>query len=267
MQKLISFDLYAQFGFLKKPDINKGIEKNQTFYLTYNMLHKPALLGILGAICGLKGYRIEGKMKADEIPEYREKLEELKLAIQPIKALNGNFSKDIIRYTNTVGYASDEEGGVLMTNEQTLISPAYRIYLILDLNNVLQDLLHNRLKNYEAEYIPYLGKNDHQLWWKEFQEWEIIETNFIPNDYFKIQSIFLKPSDEKLDKNDKAFSLTDEVGSYMYFERLPKGWHSELPHYKLEEFLLTDYPISPKNNLKGLMKINNGTDNCIIQVF
>ena len=55
--KLISFDLCADMGFLKKPDINEKI------YLTYNMLHKPALLGILGAIIGLimmiKGWKDE----------------------------------------------------------------------------------------------------------------------------------------------------------------------------------------------------------------
>ena len=49
-QKLISFDLKAEFGFFKKPDIND-------IYLTYNMLHKPALLGILGAVIGLQGYQ------------------------------------------------------------------------------------------------------------------------------------------------------------------------------------------------------------------
>ena len=43
-QRLISFDIQADFGFFKKPDYNDGV------LLTYNMLHKPALLGILGAI-------------------------------------------------------------------------------------------------------------------------------------------------------------------------------------------------------------------------
>ena len=41
-QRLISFDIQADFGFFKKPDYNDGV------LLTYNMLHKPALLGILG---------------------------------------------------------------------------------------------------------------------------------------------------------------------------------------------------------------------------
>lgn len=72
-QKLISFDLKAEMGFFKKPDINDGI------YLTYNMLHKPALLGILGAIVGLKGHEKEGVL-----PEYYCKFRDLKVAVQPL---------------------------------------------------------------------------------------------------------------------------------------------------------------------------------------
>ena len=62
-QRLISFDIQADFGFFKKPDYNDGV------LLTYNMLHKPALLGILGAIIGLRGYRKKG-----EWPEYYQRL-------------------------------------------------------------------------------------------------------------------------------------------------------------------------------------------------
>lgn len=53
MSKVISFDLFADFGFFKKPFSNEKLD----LYLTFNMLHKPALLGILGAILGLSGYK------------------------------------------------------------------------------------------------------------------------------------------------------------------------------------------------------------------
>ena len=56
---IISFDLRADFACFKKPDINEGT------ILTFNSLHKPALLGVLGAIVGLKGYNKRG-----EFPEY-----------------------------------------------------------------------------------------------------------------------------------------------------------------------------------------------------
>jgi CRISPR-associated protein Cas5h len=95
-QKLISFDLIAEFGFFKKPDIND-------IYLTYNMLHKPALLGILGAIIGLHGYQRNG-----ELPEYYKELNHLKLGIQPLNSDKGNFPKDMIKYNNCVGYANSD---------------------------------------------------------------------------------------------------------------------------------------------------------------
>lgn len=61
---LISIDLKSGFGFFKKPDINDSI------YLTYNMIHKPALLGLLGAVLGLGGHKSYGKL-----PQYYEELQ------------------------------------------------------------------------------------------------------------------------------------------------------------------------------------------------
>jgi len=49
MQTLISFDVAGDFGFFRKPDTNDGIQ------LSYNLIHKPSVLGILGAIAGLAG--------------------------------------------------------------------------------------------------------------------------------------------------------------------------------------------------------------------
>ncbi|MDD3772535.1 MAG: CRISPR-associated protein Cas5, partial [Weeksellaceae bacterium] len=54
MEKLISIDLKADFGFFRKPDTNNTIN------LSYNIIHKPAILGILGAIIGLEGYTEKG---------------------------------------------------------------------------------------------------------------------------------------------------------------------------------------------------------------
>jgi len=85
MQKLISIDLKADFGFFRKPDANVGIN------LSYNMLHKPALLGILGAIIGLEGYKELGK-----IPEYYEKLKDLQVGIEPLGHEKGNLQKRLL---------------------------------------------------------------------------------------------------------------------------------------------------------------------------
>jgi len=128
MNKLISIDLFADFGMLKKPDTNEPV------YLTFNMLHKPALLGIIGAIIGEKGFQ-----KFGELPDYYKKLKDLKVSIQPLNHENGNYQKTIITYNNTTGMASKETGGNLMITEQTLIAPAYRCYFLLDFENPLNN--------------------------------------------------------------------------------------------------------------------------------
>ena len=46
----ISFILSGKTAHFKKPDVNSYA------YFTYNNIHKPALLGLLGAVLGLKGY-------------------------------------------------------------------------------------------------------------------------------------------------------------------------------------------------------------------
>ena len=53
MVKLLYFDISSDFGFFKKPDVNRG--NNGVLSLTYNIPPKPAILGILGSILGMKG--------------------------------------------------------------------------------------------------------------------------------------------------------------------------------------------------------------------
>ena len=152
-QRLISFDIQADFGFFKKPDYNDGV------LLTYNMLHKPALLGILGAIIGLRGYRKKG-----EWPEYYQRLAALPVGIEPLEGRHekGNFQKTIVKYTNTVGYANQD--GNLLVEESMLIRPAYRCYLLLSEEHPDHRKLYEYIREGWAEYIPYLGKNEYPAW-------------------------------------------------------------------------------------------------------
>ena len=142
-EKLISFDLRADCGFLKKPDYNEGM------LLTYNMLHKPALLGTLGAIIGLEGYRKKG-----ELPEYYQLLKDIPVGIAPLVGYHekGNFKKTAVKYSNTVGYANKD--GNLLVEETMLLKPAYRCFLLLSLENKEQVKLYEFLQAGEAEYIP-----------------------------------------------------------------------------------------------------------------
>lgn len=253
MQKLISFDIESDFGLLKKPDTNEPV------YITYNMLHKPALLGILGAIIGLSGFKIVletgRKKKRTYIPEYYDKLIDLKVGIQPLKADNGNFLKTIIRYNNSVGYAN-KDGGTLIVDEQTLIKPSYRCFLLLNLDQILHDKLYQNLKKSEAEYLPYLGKNDFTIWWENFKDdYPVKQFDFSSN--YKVKSIIKKT--EALNKavvqsfGRAARSQTES--EFTFFERLPIAYRTDLMQYDLADFAYTNATINQTFTLESLYQI------------
>ena len=110
-------------------------EFNAYAYFTYNNIHKPALLGMLGAILGYGGY--SQQKKEEQYPEYYQRLKEIKVSIVP---LNSNRN--------------------LVVREQWLENPCWYIYILDDGSHE-----YNKLKEFllegKAFYIPYLGKNDH----------------------------------------------------------------------------------------------------------
>lgn len=262
MEKLISIDLRAPLGFLKKPDINEGVGKQ--LFLTFNMLHKPALLGILGAIVGLPGYK-----KLNELPQYYRELKDLLVGIQPLNAERGNFAKTIVQYKNGVGYASFEPGGNLIIAEQVLIQPAFRCYLKLDTGNSLYTQLDAYLQQTQAEYLPYLGKNEFSLWWEAYRVY-----NFEPFRYdhnYKVATIFRKGEclvKEMREQSHEALFLFDTSQSkpeFLYFEELPIGFNEELMQYKREMFAYTNFTLRKENKLEGLYYLKE--EDVVIQLF
>jgi len=245
MNKIITFIINSDFGILKKPDIND-------YYLTYNMLHKPALLGILGSIAGLKGYTENGKL-----PEYYNLLKDLKLSIKPLKDNKGNFSKTMIGYNNSVGYANKD--GNLQIYEQVLLKPSYKCYIELDIENEIQKTLFNNILNCESYYIPYLGKNENYLWWSEAKEITIEEYK---DTSIKISSIFIK---ENLLKDNIALDLLNyDSGKFIYFERLPYCFDENMFQYVLKDFVYTNNEFKFKSPLSNLFKTSEDE---IIQLF
>jgi CRISPR-associated protein Cas5h len=240
MKTLISFDIKADFGMLKKPDTNEPV------YLTFNMLHKPAFLGILGAIAGLKGFTKNG-----ELPEYYKLLKDIKVSIMPLEEKetgkkyheNGNFLKTILKYNNSTGLASEETGGNLMVAEQTLIAPAFRCFVLLDKNIEEQRKLYENILSYQAEFIPYLGKNECSVWWSNPKVHVFHE--FKPKDAFRIDSLFVK--EEVLIKGIKKTRFIPGIRKdfdslpFMYFENLPHSYlAAPLFQYSYKPFAFTN---------------------------
>jgi CRISPR-associated protein Cas5h len=252
-EKLISIDLRADLGFLKKPDYNEGI------LLSYNMLHKPALLGILGAIIGLPGYQKKG-----EFPQYYELLKSIPVGIAPLEGCHekGNFSKSTVKYSNTVGYANKD--GNLLVEETMLLKPAFRCFLLLTLENAEQATLYEYLKEGHAEFIPYLGKNEYQAWWLDengentFLEYAF-EKGTRSGEKLQIHTLFRKKKSlkEEADKVEygsdyNPFEFIFKPETFAYFERLPSGFNSNLIQYELEEYTFSNFPLKAGAELPDL---------------
>lgn len=255
-EKLISFDLKADFAFFKKPDYNAGIQ------LSYNMLHKPALLGILGAIIGLEGYKEKRKL-----PQYFEKLRDLQIGILPLAHENGNYQKTVLRYTNGVGYANKD--GNLLLDEAMLIAPAYKCFLLLNLDKEIENKLYEFILNTKAEYIPYLGKNEFQAWIENSAEHDFKEFDN-EGKSFSINSLFLKSGiiKDQVVALEINFDFSITGGSFTYFERLPVGFDEELMQYEMGEFAFTDWKMKATSIIPNVYSVIGKEDLKInIQLF
>lgn len=256
---LISFDLKSDFGFFRKP------ETNNTLNVSFNMIHKPAILGLLGAVIGLKGYQEKG-----EVPEYYQKLSNLKIGIAPLNHENGNFMKTPIKYSNTVGYAN--KGTTFLTEELTLIAPQYRIYLLLDESPEQQQLLDN-LKNGYSEFIPYFGKNEFTAWWDNYKAYDYEEAKLNKEDKIQLDSLFLKNQiisrNSELPNTELDFldfiSIDFDDSPFLYFERLPIGFNTELMQYELSEMVFSNYKIKNVVEMPNLFYLKK--ENSYVQLF
>jgi len=242
--KAISFELSGKTACFRKPDVN------QFAYFTYNNIHKPALLGLFGAILGLAGHiqlfnenrRIEEenksiKKKKDKIalnngyPEFYEKLKGLKISITPL-APNGYFSKKIQVFNNSVGYASKEKGGNLIVREQWLENPKWKIMILDDGSNEYKKLK-DYLVNRKSVFIPYLGKNDHPAKINVVNEIELT-TDFTLDDGICIDSLFIKSCD-KIDGWQK-----EGEDPYLFQEVSPIKLQEEHHFYEYKTLVFTN---------------------------
>jgi CRISPR-associated protein Cas5h len=242
--KAVTFKLSGKTACFRKPDVN------QYAYFTYNNIHKPALLGLLGAILGLGGHiqlhnenrRIKEenksiKKQADKkplnigYPEFYEKLHHLKISITPLVP-HGYFSKKIQVFNNSVGYASKEMGGNLIVREQWLENPVWQIMILDDGSEVFSELKEYLIKG-KSVFVPYLGKNDHPVNIDEVQELELNSSI----DNIKVSSLFIEGKCE-ISKMPPRGEL-----SYFFKEVLPMRLQEEYHFYEYENLILTNHKI------------------------
>jgi len=235
--KAISFELSGKTACFRKPDVN------QYAYFTYNNIHKPALLGLFGAILGLKGHiqlhnENRGK-KPNQLsynngyPEFYEKLKGLKVSITPLTP-HGYFSKKIQVFNNSVGYASREAGGNLIVREQWLENPKWQIMILDDGSDRYHDLKKYLLKE-KSVFIPYLGKNDHPAKIDYVKPVELKKELIDIDGEYYIDSLFIK--------NEARFGMHRESDDAPFiFKEVSPMWLQEKYHfYEYETLIFTNF--------------------------
>lgn len=228
---IIKFSLKGRTGFFKKPEVNTYIS------FTYNNIHKVALLGILGAIRGYGGYSSwDMAGRKEDYPEFYFKLKDIKCAIIPTNE-NGIVRKKVQQFNNSVGYASEEQGGNLIVKEQWLENPSWNIYIAMDCEEakkIADDLLAHR-----CVYIPYLGKNDHIADIDKV----VILSNCMPlNDFIKIDSLYLKHKATYGDVYDYEEEYAG-IPLFRYEETLPVALNVNTMMYESESFVHSNLPL------------------------
>lgn len=227
--KALMFSIDGRTAFFKKPDVNTYV------YFTYGNLHKVALLGILGAVLGLEGYN---QQKDKKFPEFYEKLKDVKVSIVPMNS-KGYFNKKVQTFNNSVGYASEEQGGNLVVKEQWIEEPKWRIFVALDGSSITSEL-QNRFEENSFVYIPYLGKNDHTARIKDIEVIEMEKSN----DVSHIDSIFPK----KYFECDSLDDDSDDEIIWKYEERLPIKLEETANQYITESCVHTNSKLIIKEN-------------------
>lgn len=233
--RALKFTLQGKTAFFKKPDVNSYV------YFTYGNIHKVALMGLLGAIMGYRGY---GSQIGEQVyPEFYERLNELEIAIVPRSKsehdLPGVFGKKVQIFNNSVGYASGETGGNLIVREQWLEAPCWDIYIKAE-HPCYEELL-RRLISYQYVYIPYLGKNDHLATILNPHEVELTSVQGAQ----KINSLFLKQDFEMVAEEEEDDFDEEVERFYKYEERLPLFLEPEHNQYRLKAFILTNKKMQP----------------------
>ncbi len=233
--EVLKFNLSGNTAFFKKPDVNTYL------YFTYGSIHKMALLGIFGAVMGMGGYNQQEESKS-KFPEFYDKLKDLKISIVP-RNEGGYIPKKIQVFNNSVGYASKEQGGNLVVREQWLEKPSWDIYVVMDSSEVCRDLK-RRLEEFDFEFIPYLGKNDHFANIDCVESYEAEKVDNIK----KIESYF----PQGILKNTR---LKMRKKNWKVEESLPVGIEEIANQYIYEKMLATNFEVEIKN-IKSIYKVD-----------
>lgn len=243
--KILKFKLDGQFAFFKNPEVNSN------YYFTFNNIHKVALMGILGAILGLKGYNQQGE---SDYPEFYEKLKGLRVSIVP----NGDVSpkKKVQVFNNATMFYNENSKKChdnLVVEEEWIEKPSWDIYIQINKDNEIEYELLSRILESRYVYIPYLGKNDHFANVTDVEVFEKEDIKLLEDSSFKLDSFYLKDDYEETIGN---FYDTGD-NTLRYREYLPFGLTFETNHYEYKVVEYCTEEVEPINDNIETYSVNN----------
>lgn len=219
--KALRFRLSGKTGFFKQPDVNTYL------YYTYGQIHRVALLGLLGATLGYKGYNDKDR---DKYPEFYKKLKDLKISVVS-EGNNGVFDRKLQAFNNSTAFASNEEGGNLIVKQVWLENPSWLIYILLDSDQ--SEMIKEYILDKKTIFTPYLGTNDHMA---NISDCEIVDIE--KSDENIINSLFW----------DEDFKLRLKSKIYKYEENLPFFLEEDTERYIRKKTLASNGEVRKKSD-------------------
>lgn len=219
--KALRFRLSGKTGFFKQPDVNTYL------YYTYGQIHRVALLGLLGAIVGYKGYNEKDRGK---YPEFYKKLKDLKISIVS-EGNNGVFDRKLQVFNNSTAFASNHQGGNLVIRQVWLENPSWLIYILLDSDQ--SEMMKEYILNKKTIFTPYLGTNDHMA---NISNCKIVDIG--KSDENIIDSLFW----------DEDFKLRLKSKIYKYEENLPFFLEKDTERYIRKKTLASNGEVRKKSD-------------------
>jgi CRISPR-associated protein Cas5h len=251
--QVLKFRLWGRTAFFKKPDVNTYL------YFTYGNIHKVALLGLLGAVVGYSGYnqfdfkkRYNKEIKND-YPEFYERLQYLKVAIEPT-CEGAVINKKVQVFNNSSGYYNKDKAEKpcnLIVKEQWLENPSWNIYIIID--NEEAEKVADYILNNKVVYQPYLGKNDH---YANISEVELYEDCIKVDKVEKINSLCFR-EEVILSLPEQEWGSEDEAEEvFKYSESLPFTLNKDTNLYEMKSFVYSNMNVEGIKS-KDIYRVKN----------
>lgn len=187
--KLYSFSLTAKFGIFPDPTIT-------TNKVTYYLPNKTQIIGLLGAIIGIKRGIEENNLYSKEFVNF---LNSTKIGIKM-----ENLPEKMVFFTNHI---SLKKRGAKPFKTELLINPKLKIYFTTSekYENEIKDRISdgiNKITKKGYYYTPYLGNayclaNLNNLKYEGSDtEYKKLNKENLEGGYFNINSIFIQPAED-----------------------------------------------------------------------